>query len=82
MSNDDIAHVRADFNALKAKLKASVDQLDPERYDRVTAKLVALDETAIRDVIAKRKGSQRVERLMAEIERRLVVAEEQGRDRA
>ena len=81
MSHDDIARVRADFDALKAKLKASADQLDPERYDQVTARLVALDEVAIRDVIAKRKGSHKIARLMADIEQRLDVAEGRERER-
>lgn len=82
MTDDDIAKVRADFETLKAKLRASVDQLEPERYDQITAKLVALDEGAIKDLIAKRRGSHRVERLMGEIERRLGAVEESGRERA
>lgn len=80
--DEDIAKVRADFEALKAKLKTSVDQLEPERYDRITAKLVALDQDAIRELIAKRRGSHRVERLIGEIEHRLEAAEENGRERA
>lgn len=73
---DSFMKVRADFEALKSKLKASSDDLDPEHYDRLTAKLVAHDEATIRQIIEKRRGSHRIERAMAEIERRLAAAEE------
>jgi hypothetical protein len=81
VENDSFAKVREDFEALKAKLKASADQLEPERYDEITARIVALDEATIKEQIARRRGSYRIERMMAEIEGRLCAAEEHERDR-
>ena len=81
MDDDNLTRVRADFDALKAKLKASADQLEPERYDAITARILEGDETTIRERIALRRGSYRVEQMMAAIERRLQVAEERERER-
>lgn len=81
MEDDSIARVRADFEALKAKLKASADQLDPERYDAITAQIVALDEATITERIAQRRASLRIQRMMVEIEGRLQAAEERDRER-
>ncbi len=78
---DSVARIRAEFNALKAKLKASAEELDPERYDRVTAAILAFDETVIRQQIKQRYGSVRIARMMQDIERRLDAAEERERER-
>lgn len=78
---DSVALIRADFETLKARLKASADELEPDRYDAITARIVAGDEATIRERIAQRRGSHRIERALEEIERRLTGAEERGRDR-
>ena len=78
---ESIHRIRADFEALKAKLKVSADKLDTERYERITAEILELDETVIKRQIEQRRGSYRVAKLMAELEIRLSAAEELIRDR-
>ncbi|MBV9078033.1 MAG: hypothetical protein JO048_11170 [Methylobacteriaceae bacterium] len=72
----ELDRLRADFEELKAAMAASAASQDPAELDRVTARLLQLDEPTIRRELTRRYAAARIRNRLRTIEMRLKALEE------
>ena len=73
---DSYEEIRADFEALKSDLAASVASVDEASLDAAVAAINDLDANVIQAQIRRRYAAARISKRIASIERRLAVLKE------